>query len=311
MNLSTAQVYPGSTNSLHFIITNSGATTVNAQAEVNISSPENLGGAIISMWAYVDANLALPLYTTGFQPFVNSPWQANYFNVGGGTNTGVWFNVAVTCTSGAVTATQVGFQLTNIAPGATGNVYIDAVTITLPTGPTATPTTTMTPIPNYTWDFENDTLHNTFDTTDSWAMPSSGFISGAPTIGTPGDNSTYCLVVSAAYTGQNQLAGSIIAFGTPINVSTYTGVRMQMWIDTACTNGSPGGVIQVGDGSNYPESSWSNITPGAWTQLDYPISSWGTFTLTNLTMIQGIANTGGSGDTFGTGNVKIDNAELY
>ncbi len=124
------------------------------------------------------------------------------------------------------------------------------------------------------------------------------------------------MVIPTTFAGQSQLSGAIISFSTPLDASALTGVRAQMYIDSAAlpSDGYPGGVIQVGDGSNYPESSWQNLTKSGWVQLDFTISAWGTFTKTNLTMTQCIANTGGSGafpSFSGNGNVEIDNAEPY
>ena len=162
------------------------------------------------------------------------------------------------------------------------------------------------------WDFENNSVT---DSVGTW-IPETGTggnVSGAIAITSPGVGSTYCLDVTAAFTATNQYAGAEMdLFSTPIDGSSFSGIRCRMWIDLACdTDGYPGAQIQLGDGANYPQSGWTNLSKNGWAIIDYPASSWGTFTKSNINMIKLQAATGGSGSTFGTGHVKFDNVEFY
>ncbi len=319
--LSTVQKHGGS-SSYSVTINNGTGSAANAQIDLTYATPQDLSGASVTIWYYMDASLAGANMQIAEQN-TGCSWDALWINTPATDAwTSVVFSPSTSPCSNASTpdnVNQLVIQLTNVPAGAHGRLYVDDITIVLPAGPTATPTYTLTPNPNYTWNFENNALHNTADATDSWAQATdTGFISGVPFVTAPtvSNGSSYCMAVPVTFTAQNQLAGAILSFATPIDVSALTGIRAKMYLDSAAIPSDcyAGGVIQVGDGANYPESSWQNLTAGAWVQLDYPMSSWGAFTKTNLTMIKCIANTGGSG-TFtsfsGTGNVEIDDVELY
>jgi len=161
------------------------------------------------------------------------------------------------------------------------------------------------------WDFENNSVT---DSVGTWIAEtgSGGNVSGAIAITSPGVGSTYCLDDTAAFTGQSQYAGAEMDISTPVNGSSFSGIRCRMWIDSACdTDGYPGGQIQIGDGTNYPQSGWNNLSKSGWAIVDFPASSWGTFTKSNINLIKLQAATGTSGTSFGTGHVKFDNVEFY
>jgi len=158
------------------------------------------------------------------------------------------------------------------------------------------------------WTFESGSLT---DTVGTWVTI------GAPDLGTnlvvssPGDLSNDCADVTATFTAASQTAGIIMVPTAPINGSSFTGIRANFWIDSSCAPGDyPGGEIQLGDGTNYPENAWTNVTMGGWTTITYPVSSWGTFNTANISMIKVFVNLGGA-STFGSGHVKFDSIEFY
>ena len=330
---STTTVHSG-TGAWEGIINYSGPAT---QEEVNISLPcgtfFNLTSATVTIYVYVTAPVNGQLFcnfgtssSSCYTGYENPGYNSDGSGLGQtGTsaypltaNTWVPMYLKPTfATNGGQFVSKFGLNVANITSPVT--VYIDDVSITTATVPTATPTSTITPNPTYTWDFENNALNNTGDPSDSWAQSTGGsFVGGVPFVTPPSvsDGSSYCLDIPTTFTAQNQTVGAIISFGTPVNVTGFSGMRMQMYLPASAVPSDcyPGAQNQVGDGTNFPQMPWTNVTKDSWAWVDFPISSWGTFTLTHLTMIQAIVNTGGSG-TFtaftGSGDLQIDNVQLY
>lgn len=165
--ISSAQVCSacGSTGALAVSMTISPAMggTDQLQVEVTYSTPQNLNGKQIQAYVYVDNSLI----TGG-----NSAEIFDQSGTGGSAVTeyegtsiqgGQWIALpALVCGTGGTHSTgaviagqinQLGIKFGNIAVGATGNIYVDAVTISAapPTStPTNTPTPTSTPTVTYT-----------------------------------------------------------------------------------------------------------------------------------------------------------------
>gem|GEM_PF-3682092 len=186
----------------------------------------------------------------------------------------------------------------------TGNVYFGDVQVVF-TGACPAPT-----IPTYIqgWTFEGNSLTDTIGT---WVTIGGTDLGTNLLVTQPGDLSTYCADVTATFTAANQTAGIIMVPTTPINGSSFTGIRANFWIDSSCAPGDyPGGEIQLGDGTNFPENGWTNVTMGGWTTITYPVASWGTFNTASISMIKVFVNLGGA-SAFGAGHVKFDNIEFY
>jgi hypothetical protein len=186
----------------------------------------------------------------------------------------------------------------------TGNIYMGNIDVVF-TGACPTPVA-----PTYIqgWTFESGSLT---DTVGTWVTI------GAPDLGTnlvvssPGDMSNDCADVMATFTAANQTAGMIMSPTVPINGSSFSGIRATFWIDASCVPGDyPSGVIQLGDGTNWPQTPWTNITLSGWTTMTFPVASWGSLNTASITMIKVFVNIGGA-STFGSGHVKFDNIEFY
>ncbi len=159
IGISTAQLSTGSSGALAVSVTNSAAVTGALQLEVSYSTAQDFNGASIGAYVYCDASLG----NTGAIVFDESATavggaSATYLFEGQWTNVtgGKWVQlIPLTSGSGGTGSTgavdthhisQFGVDIPGIAAGATGNVYIDAVTITIPVTPTPTLTPTSTTI---------------------------------------------------------------------------------------------------------------------------------------------------------------------
>ncbi len=298
-------------------------------------------GYDIVAYVYIDPTLAAPAssYTTGLQgPFdestgsniFESPWN----NVGSGTgatNVGAWFPVTLVVGSSGGTASSVnsiGIQLTNMPAGATGNLYLADVSIFIPAGPTATPTT----VPNYSWTFEDGSTdgfyvdYNTGDTITPNSYANLG-ISNA----SGGVSALDMTMISGAGGGNDmQIESNYVSVsgsnGFPINFSAIgaVGVRIQVYVmpDAAGSSGfgaanyvktTSGDVYGTGGvGTEIPGGySYTSLTSGAWTQVSLQPS--GTNWATDETSVTGIGIElnvyGGTQAT--AGDYIIDNMQLY
>jgi hypothetical protein len=146
--------------SLHIVVNNTSGSAQNIQAQLNYSPVQDLTGATLTAWIYVDSSLATSTWSTGLQPFdqYGPDWGSatfeapNWFNVVSAPNTehvDSWFPVTIVIANGGDPSQilQIGMQLTGVPAGAMGNFYIDDVQITYAAIPTVTPTPTETTIP--------------------------------------------------------------------------------------------------------------------------------------------------------------------
>ena len=264
------------------------------------------------MWVYVDATLPAPLYSSGVQVFAQNPWDAtNYINCGGSTNTGTWFNASVTLNSGATTVTALGLQLTGIRPGSLGNIYIDAVTITLPAGPTATPTGTATPSTANSFYFDGGSIPAGWSVVPTGAVTNSLLILESPGyIASAG-----CMGVTTTWSATGQTVNVQYAYGSPTNWTALgiTGFRAEVMVNPQFCSGG-GCQLYCQSGSyTWENSAWTN-EPAAntWTQLNWT-PPFTTVPSTPVSVQQfGVQfATGGSGSAFATSTLFVDSVELY
>ncbi len=303
---SSSEQYSG-TNSLEVAVNNNSGVVTTVQVEINYPVAQNLGGASVTLWVYVDSHLfnsnegiAVFDQNTGY-----TGWEASDTSV---TSGGTWIQYVHSGLANT-SVIQLGVQLYNIPIGQSGNFYIDDVSITVPTSPTATPTNTPTPVE--TWTF-------TSSSASGWVTESGNVAGTVMSLIEPGYSGTstdYCINLNAPFTTYNQTAGIQQGFTTPLNL-TGGGISCYMWMDTGTvTGGYPGGQIFPTDSSgNVSYSYYQNLTQGAWTQLNLAVSSsaWGSVNAAAITQIAIQAGDGGtSTETVTTGNVKIDDIVAY
>jgi hypothetical protein len=138
---------------------NTTAAVASAQIEINFGSAQNLVGGSVTLYAMADQSLVVPSETTGWMggQVFDSDSTYNFEHgtgVGLSGTAGTWTTLIDngSTNTGITTANviQMGVQFYNIAPGASGNIYIADVNIGLPAVPTATSTPTGTPTQTFT-----------------------------------------------------------------------------------------------------------------------------------------------------------------
>ena len=203
---------------------------------------------------------------------------------------------------------------TNTATNTGTNTPTDTPVDTSTSTPTSTPTNTVTNTPTATltpiqvWNFDDGQ-------TDGWALSNiSGEVASTITIlpgGVPA-GSLYYLNLSSPFTTNAQESEISQTFSTGLNV-TGGGIRAQIWLDVGTMDGNPIGQIYVESPStSLVTSGQAYLTPGTWTQVDYPASLMTSsgYDVTNINFVAvGCYSFGGT--TFTTGNVEIDDIEAY
>jgi hypothetical protein len=294
-------------------IDNSSAATQNAQVEVTYATPQNLSSAIISMWIYVDNSLnVLPAWTTATQPFANPPWMGNWQGLGSSATipTNTWVNVAVTLTSAATTVTQFGFQLTSVGPGASGHVYIDAVTITIPTVPTATPTSTATTSIPYLEGSSYSLTNWSVSPTGATTLTALSLI--APGYGTSTDGAG----VSVTWSGTGQTVNIQYSYGTYTSWTALGVTGFRAWTYSNPVHSTSGGLQQYCQSGSTSSEAWENSSwtgaSASWQQVSWtpPFSASGSSPVSVDDF--GIQfGTGSAAGTYSTDMIEISNVELY
>ncbi len=315
--LSSTQKHAGS-QSYALSINNTSGGNTNAQFEIAYSTPQNLSGSAITVFIYLEAGLS---GSAGFQVAEQNTgcgWDSTWYNA---PATGSWLQVVLNPStagcSGASTpsnATQLVFQLTNIPNGASGNIYIDDISITLPAGPTATPTSTATAVVGSSFYFDGGSIPA------GWSLISGGSplpvtLSG-PTLEAPGyAASAGAMGATVTWNAINQNAAFQYAYGSPTNWTALgiTGFRAMVMVNPLMDTG--GGMqlyCQSGPGYSWENSSWNNQpSAGTWVQINWvpPFASGGSPVSVQQFGIQ--FATGGSGSAFNTDTIFVDSVELY
>lgn len=315
-------------------INNSSGAVTSQQVELNFTSPQNLSGASVTFFVNVDASLLASNGSSGVQTFdMNSgytAYESNGANITTG-QAGTWVQVVHNSLANG-TVIQLGIQLYNIPVSATGNIYIDDVSIIVPTLPTATPTNT--PTTKSSWTYEDNT-------TDYWAAvygPETAAVTALATLnslisGTGTDASTYGLVIHfpAGLTGTtndgqvevNAASGSPI-IGTSMNWTSLniTQVTFQYWVSPTIgdynstiypyvrANGNAYGGAYLGTGSCGGGGTCAYVASNVWQTVTF-IPSGGTWTTdkATVTAVGAEANIGSGAYTNG-GDYVIDNVLL-
>jgi hypothetical protein len=257
----------------------------------------------------INADASLEVGNGGWDQLVLQCNSGSAFATGSGVAVATGQQSITYTISPSVPATVTSLEFIYQSGGSpTGHLYIDNIRVLYSSCPPSQPAALQT------WNFEGNSLT---DSTGTWILEtgSSGNVGNSIQIAAPGRaGSSYCMSVTALFTGINQYAGAEITFGVPyIDGSSFSGIRCYAWLDSVCTNGFPGFQIQLGDGpgGHYPQSSWANAVKGGWGYFEYPASSWGTFDKSTISMIKLQMATGGSGSSFGTGRMMFDNVEFY
>ncbi len=331
ISLSTAQVYTGSTNSLAVSINNSGSTNQNAQVEVTYASSQNLAGAIISMWVYVDASLkTLPDWTTALDPFAQDPWTDNWTALGPVIPTNTWYNLSVTIGAGGTSMNQFGLQVQNVGPGASGNVYIDNVQITFPIAtntPTATATsggantstptqTATTPVscsaPSIQTTYTFETSTDCWDTEPANGAPAGDILSyGLSTLEYHGGTSSYFTTIHNTSATAAENFNITLNYATAQNLSNAL-ITMWVWVDTSLVNPNAWqtNIQPFDNGSAGFKNVWHEMNQGTddarWVQITYTVGAQGD----DPTNITAIGLQLGQVPPGASGNIYIDDVTI-
>lgn len=289
-----------------------------------------LGVNSISFEVWVDGSL-------------NSTTVQIYFQSGSGTwewsnqmsvTAGGWNNVTFTPTwvkSGESPTNVQSFWITLISGGAgTGNFKLDNIMLNpgtiVPTPtppPVASPTATFTPVSAYSWYFDSSTMGaggNDIGTaanqSGTWYDQGGQGVTGVVSWATPGYNgSTGCFQSFVTFTTTGQSDQIQYNLSSPMNWTSMgvIGIRAEVWVDNTLDNTTP--VAQQftssGSGSVWEYGGYTSLTANAWTFTSFvpPFSTTGTDP-TNVKSFWFRITTNG-GTSFGSGNVKLDNIELY
>jgi hypothetical protein len=199
---------------------------------------------------------------------------------------------------------KIYFVYNNGGPAAspgTGNITIDNIRLAYPCG---------APPPAYPiWTFGS----NLQNWVASFAPGGAAASSASPGYGGSGS----CYNLNVPFTAQDQTAeiqytvncftGNHLPFDF-----TGRGIRVQVWMDTGMTDGTPGGTIyfQSNNWGAWEDSGWANLTPGAWNLLTFT-PTWVGGNAADVQRIGIRVMTGASGTVFGTGNIKFDDIEIF
>jgi hypothetical protein len=221
--------------------------------------------------------------------------------VGGAQSVTVMLSYGASYLTSGNTITKL-FFVVNSSTGNTGNIYIGDVKVLYPSTCQSIPT----PVTADTWTFENDSLTNSLG---SWV--SQGTICTGIGVVNQGQDSSYSMAVSGTWGAAFQSLEAAISPSTPINATGFNGVEAWVYIPTTTLPGGfPGAFIQLGDGTNYPESAYITLDHGGWTYVNMPASAWGSLNAASVNFIQVIVQSDSTTPT-GSGYFLADNIGFY
>jgi|SRR5581483_732092 len=228
------------TGALNAFVNNTSGAVTGVQVEINYPVAQNLSGASVTFYVNVDATLLASNGSSGINVFDMNTGYTNYESNNPNITKaqgGTWVQVVHNgLTNGSVI--QLGIQLYNIPIGATGNIYIDDLSITVPVGPTPTPTNS--PTPAYQWTYEDNGVDNWYVAWGGATVPTNSVaVTGF------GYSSSYGLdLIFNGSAGDNdiQAQASNGPANFPLNFSTLntTSVSCWVWANTSAYTGGNG-----------------------------------------------------------------------
>lgn len=303
----------------------SGGSTI-TQEEISVAFPcgtfENMTSATVTMWIYstvagLNAQLfcnfgtsSSSCYTYYENPGYNSSTATGQtgtyaYEFPANTWTMLIFNPIFPTGDGQYVS-KFGV---NILGGSTpATIYVDDVSITLPIVPTSTPTSTPTAIA--TWNFEDQT-------NDGWSLAYGSLASAVTSIVSPGVTGggiDYCFNFNATWASGSSV-GLTQGWTTSFNL-TGGGILGYVWMDSSCQSGGyPYGQIFPKDNAGNVSYSYSNnLNAGSWTLLNLTAANFGGSPAVNAAAITQVTFQVGlntDSNTYGTGNIKFDDLEVY
>ncbi len=309
--LSTTQHHNGS-SSFAVSIHNTTTSTQSINLVLNYAAAQNFGGATIVFNCYLDTTLA---GCGAIQPAETNPgcgWDNAWK---GSPGTGSWFPVTLLpstagCTGASIPASVMGLylQLYSIPVGASGNFYVDDITITIPAGPTPTFTSSATPSTANSMYFDIGGIPSGWSSVPSnGAVTTSDLVLESPGYG----GSVSCLGVTVTYSGINQVEELLYTYTTNTDWTSLglSGFRAQVSCNPLLSNNA-GGVLFVNGSGGWTQSAYTNIsTAGTWVQLDLTLPV--TYVATGVQQFGVQFQSGGGSSTWNTSTLYLDNVELY
>lgn len=213
---------------LHLFINNTSGAVTGAQVDLNYTTPQNLSGGSVTFYINVDASLLASSGASGVNIFDMNTGYTNYESNNPNITQaqgGTWIQVVHnSLANGSVI--QMGIQLYNIPIGASGNVYIDDFSITLPVGPTATPTNTPTPV--YQWTYEDNAVDNWYTAWGGSTVPTNAV--AVTTLGHTGSYGLDLIFYGSAGDNDQQAQVSNGPAGFPLDFAALGATGVYAWV---------------------------------------------------------------------------------
>jgi hypothetical protein len=269
-------------------------SATNVQLELQYVPAANLTGVSISAWVYVDPSLS----GASVQVFTQSGsgWTWN----SGGWNTptvGTWTQVTWTppFSTAGEDPTQVqliGLQFYGVPTNASGNIYIDDVTLTGLGGPTSTPTPSgCTAAPtfsaSYPFIWNNDNYcalpsgWSSNNNSGTIAVPALALSSAQNYTVACSSNCGSLLAGPIPFTAANQSANLEYVFPSGTTGTDITGKTISCYYFLDATPSNAGyGQMYIQDSATYNYQSLGfggtyALTTGVWTQISIPANQGG------------------------------------
>ncbi len=308
--LSSTEAHSG-TNSYFTNINNTSSSSVNINLTLLYATPQNMSGAQITMYVWVDTSLVNSTdWITDIQPFYLSAitnWNGNWHKMNKGADDARWVPVTINVSPSDTAVTAIGLQMGNVPAGASGNVYVDDVNINI-SAPTPTPTSTPLPVISaISYEFDGGSVPT------GWQTDFSGSAAiGALSIFAPGyDGSAGCLAAGVTFGALNDTVDIFCQYASATDLSSYniSGIRAEVYEDVALSTNPTGSFIWSNSGASwaYQAGTWTNLTAATWTALDFPSP------FSDVTQVQkfGIQFGAGGAGTWTGGTALVDAVEFY
>lgn len=281
------------TGSMQAVVTEPASST-NVQMDLVYSPAANLTGVTITAWVYVDPSLAGASVQVFTQSGSGWTWNSGGWTTPtGGTWTQVtWTPPFSTAGEDSTQVQQIGFQFYGVPANASGNIYIDDVSLTGLGGPTATPTPsgcTTAPTFNSTYPFiwNNDnycavpTGWSTNNNSGTITVPGLALSSAQNYTVACSSNCGSLLAGPIPFTAANQSANVEYVFPSGTTGTDITGKTISAYYYLDATPSNAGyGQMYIQDSATYDYQSLGfggtyALTTGAWTQISIPANQGG------------------------------------